>query len=103
MKLIAGTILALAGCASHTAQIAASANDARAAVGAARGHLDAAMGNLDTIEHAAAEVHALRARGTRGIEDRRAWRRLTLLPIDGQVEHRALRVRGCTNDRRRDA
>ena len=57
MKLIAASILALAGCASHTAQIAASANDARAAVGAARGHLDAAMGNLDTIEHAAAEVH----------------------------------------------
>lgn len=51
-------VLLLAGCASHTAQIAASANDARAAVGAARGHLEAALGNLDQIERAAADVHA---------------------------------------------
>ena len=47
----------LAGCASHTAQIAASANDARAEVGAARGHMVAAMGSLDRIEAAAASVH----------------------------------------------
>jgi hypothetical protein len=47
----------LTGCASHTAQIAASANDARAEVGAARGHIEAAMGSLDRIEQAAAQVH----------------------------------------------
>jgi hypothetical protein len=47
----------LTGCASHTAQIAASANDARAEVGAARGHIEAAMGSLDRIEQAAARVH----------------------------------------------
>jgi len=57
MRSIALVPVLLAGCVSHTAQIAASANDARAAVGAARGHLDAAMGNLDTIERAAADVH----------------------------------------------
>jgi len=47
----------LTGCASHTAQIAASANDARAEVDAARGNLEAAMGSLDRIEQAAARVH----------------------------------------------
>jgi hypothetical protein len=47
----------LTGCSSHTAQIAASANDARAEVGAARGHIQAAMGSLDRIEQAAARVH----------------------------------------------
>lgn len=48
----------LTGCASHTAQIAASANDARAEVDAARIHMAAAMGSLDRIEEAAARVHA---------------------------------------------
>jgi hypothetical protein len=58
MKLAAFIFaLSLAGCASHTSQIAASANDVRAAVGAARGHLEAARGNLDQIEIAAANVH----------------------------------------------
>lgn len=47
----------LTGCASHTAQIAASANDARAEVEAARTHIVAAMGSLDRIEAAAANVH----------------------------------------------
>lgn len=47
----------LTGCASHTAQIAASANDARAEVDAARTHMTAAMGSLDRIEAAAASVH----------------------------------------------
>ena len=54
------SILALAfaaGCTTHTAQIAASANDARAEVGAARGHIEAALGSLDRIEQAAARVH----------------------------------------------
>lgn len=48
----------LAGCVSHTAAIASSANDARAAVGSARGHMVAALGDLDAAERAAAEVHA---------------------------------------------
>jgi len=56
VRALALTIL-LTGCASHTSQIAASANDVRAAVGAARGHLEAARGNLDQIEIAAANVH----------------------------------------------
>ena len=51
------SIIFLTGCASHTAQIAASANDVRAAVGAARGHLEAVRGNIDQIEIAAANVH----------------------------------------------
>ena len=57
MKPLILSILLLAGCASHTAQIAASANDARAEVGAARGHIEAALGSLDRIEQAAARVH----------------------------------------------
>lgn len=57
MKAAALSIFLLAGCASHTAQIAASANDARAEVEAARGHMVAAMGSLDRIEAAAASVH----------------------------------------------
>ena len=57
MKYAVAGCVVLAGCASHTAQIAASANDARAEVAAARLHIEAAMGSLDRIEAAAANVH----------------------------------------------
>lgn len=49
-------VLALAGCASHTAQIAASANDVRSAATSARAHLDAASAKLELVEAAAANV-----------------------------------------------
>ena len=58
MKVALLAPLALAGCASHTAQIAASANDARAALGSARGHLVAALGDIDSAEQAATTVSA---------------------------------------------
>lgn len=51
------SMLLVAGCASHTAQIAASANDVRAAAISARKHLDAADRELEVVESAAAEVH----------------------------------------------
>lgn len=57
IRSLAGVPVLLAGCASHTAQIAASANDARAEVAAARGHIEAALSSLDRIERAAADVH----------------------------------------------
>lgn len=56
MKRVAA-ILLLTGCASHTAQIAASANDVRAAAGSARAHLEAADAQLAAVEAAAAAVH----------------------------------------------
>ena len=56
MKRIAAVLL-LTGCASHTAQIASSANDVRAAAVAARSHLSEAQRHIDTVEAAAATVH----------------------------------------------
>lgn len=50
-------VLVLTGCASHTAQIAASANEVRAAALTARKHLDAADRQLEIVESAAADVH----------------------------------------------
>lgn len=47
----------LTGCASHTAQIAASANDARAQADDVRAHLVEAIAGLDRIEQAAASIH----------------------------------------------
>lgn len=55
MKLV--VLLALAGCTSHTAQIAASANDVRASAISAREHIAAADRELERIEAAAAQVH----------------------------------------------
>lgn len=56
MKRIAAVLL-LTGCASHTAQIASSANDVRAAAVSARSHLAEAQRQLETVEEAAATVH----------------------------------------------
>ena len=56
MKRLASVLL-LTGCASHTAQIASSANDVRAAAVAARSHLSEAQRHIDTVEAAAATVH----------------------------------------------
>ena len=56
MKRLAAVIL-LTGCASHTAQIASSANDVRAAAVSARSHLSEAQRHIDTVEAAAASVH----------------------------------------------
>lgn len=56
MKRLAAVLL-LTGCASHTAQIASSANDVRAAAVAARSHLSEAQRQLETVEAAAAAVH----------------------------------------------
>lgn len=56
MKRLLPMVLA-AGCTSHTAQIAASANDVRAAATLARKHLDAVDRQLEVVESAAAEVH----------------------------------------------
>ena len=55
MKLVA--VMLLAGCTSHTAQIAASANDVRAATAAARAHIEEADRELEKVEIAAAQVH----------------------------------------------
>lgn len=56
MKRLAAVLL-LTGCASHTAQIASSANDVRAAAVSARAHLSEAQRQLETVEAAAAAVH----------------------------------------------
>lgn len=51
-------LLLLCACASHTAHIAASANEVRAAAMSAREHIQAADRQLETVESAAADVHA---------------------------------------------
>lgn len=56
MRLLAATVL-LTGCASHTAQIASSANDVRAAATSARAHLAEAQRQIEVVEEAAATVH----------------------------------------------
>jgi hypothetical protein len=56
MKRLAAVLL-LTSCASHTAQIASSANDVRAAAVSARAHLSEAQRQLETVEAAAAAVH----------------------------------------------
>jgi uncharacterized membrane protein len=56
MKRLAAVLL-ITGCASHTAQIASSANDVRAAAVSARSHLSEAQRHIDTVEEAAAAVH----------------------------------------------
>lgn len=56
-RAVIASVALLAGCASHTAQIAASANEVRAAAISARHHLEKVDRDLETIEASAAEVH----------------------------------------------
>ena len=55
MRILAAILVA--GCTSHTAQIASSTNDVRASAAAARQHIQAADRELQKVEEAAAQVH----------------------------------------------
>lgn len=56
MKLLLLAMLT-AGCASHTAHIAASANEVRAAAISARDHIQKADRQLEVVESSAATIH----------------------------------------------